>query len=97
MLLKDMFTKDGNFLIPGFDPYRKESSDEYLQYWDSLFYGEDDKYFDYGSVKDAVYSHLVHYIKENNLSPFCDAVTLFYAQEHGRGTKGSYPAIYMWR
>lgn len=26
-----------------------------------------------------------------------DLVRCYYAQQHGSGTKGSYPAIYMWR
>jgi hypothetical protein len=98
MNIKDLFDSKGNFLIKGFDPCRKPDGDvEYNDYWNKLFCDEDDKWGEYGSVKMDVDVNLMKIIKEENWSPFCDAVKLMYAQEHGIGTKGSYPAIYMWR
>jgi len=40
---------------------------------------------------------LVKFVKENKCGPWTDVVKLYYAEEHGSSTKGSYPAIYMWR
>ncbi len=93
-----LFDEEGNFLIKGFDPYRKPKDDpDYDAYWAELFCDENDKWDDYGAVKMEVDCNIRKLIKDNNWSPFCDAVKLMYAQEHGVGTKGSYPAIYMWR
>jgi len=93
-----LFDANGNFLLKGFDPYRKPDNDvAYTEYWDLLFCGENDKWGEYGSVRMDVDANLRKTIETNGWSPFCDAVKLMYAQEHGLGTKGQYPAIYMWR
>lgn len=98
MDIKNLFDSNGNFLIEGFDPYRSPPDNEqYTEYWNKLFCDEDDKWGGYGSVKMDIDANLRKVIKEESWSPFCDAVKLMYAQEHGLGTKGSYPAIYMWR
>ena len=98
MNIKDLFDRHGNFLIVHFDPYRKPDYDEeYTKYWDNLFCGEDDSWGNYGSIKRVVGENLHKIIRAEKWSPFCDAVKLMYAQEHGINTKGNYPAIYMWR
>lgn len=97
MNIQECFDKNGNFTYKWFDPYRyEEDKEEYVKFYNKLFVDWDDKYC-HGSLKDGVKQELKTTIVENNYPPLCDAVRLYYAQEMGENTKGSYPAIYMWR
>lgn len=88
----EAFDENGNFIIKGFDPYRKPDNNvEYDTLWNSLFE-------DSGSLLESISDQdFVMFIATHNCHPFSDVVKLYYAQQHGSGTKGSYPAIYMWR
>lgn len=90
MTLNEIFNKDGNFIENRYDPYR--NGDKYLEIHDFLFDedgGMNEKLWFDGFIGD--------FIKQNNCGPFSDVVKLYWAQEMGMNTKGSYTAIYMWR
>ena len=89
-VFEKIFNSEGNFTLKNFDPYRIGEDKKVLEFRNLLF-SED------GDLHGELIHPLREFIKEKNLSPFCDAVKCMYAEEHGSGTKGSYPAIYMWR
>lgn len=89
MKYEDFFNENGNFIYGRYDPYRV--SDEFEEYHNSIF---DER----SNVRDEVYVALRTWLKSrSNLCYFSDIVTLVHVQNHGLGTKGSYPATYMWR
>lgn len=90
MTLGEIFGKRGNFLNSSFDPYRLDRSNAYsVKVHEFLF--ED------GNLRDGIQSQLRSWADINGCGPWTDVVKLYYAEEHGSSTKGSYPAIYMWR
>lgn len=90
MTLNEIFNKKGNFTLKYFDPYRIDTENqEEVDFYNSIF--EEN-----GSLKLS-HSELASFISDNDFNVFCDAVKLYYAQEHGSKTKRSYPATYMWR
>lgn len=90
MTLNEIFGKKGNFLNSSFDPYRLDRSNAYfVKVHEFLFEDSDLRY--------GLKEELVKFVKENKCGPWTDVVKLYYAEEHGSSTKGSYPAIYMWR
>lgn len=85
-MLSGIFNKDGMFIKKGFDPYRS--------------YGDEFRgriFTDDGNLREDLEQPLIDFIREKNLSPFSDAITLFYANKHGKNTNGQYPATYMWK
>lgn len=50
-----------------------------------------------GELRRSTEILLPHIIRENQWAWDCEAVRCHYAQEHGKQTHGSYPAVYMWR
>lgn len=99
MQIRDCFDSDGNFTLKSFDPYRyEEDCKEYVEFYNCIFYDWNDKW-SHGCVKEDVHKEIWKMVCENmeKYSPFSDIVKLYYAEEMGRNTKGSYPAVYMWR
>ena len=89
MTLKDIFDNDGNFINQNYDPYRHDDDDTVHNF----LFDEDG-----GMNENLWFGNTVSmFIRENGCSPFSDIVKLYWAQEMGINTKGSYPAIYMWR
>lgn len=91
-----VFNKKGNFNLKEFDlerfdPYRRDNENKnHVDLFNLLF---DDR----GNVIDEVRYELESYIKLKNFPALSDAAKLFYAGIHGSNTKGSYPAVYMFR
>ena len=88
MTLINIFNKCGNFINPGYDPFRV--SDKYQEIHDFLF--DDDDGLQYG-----LDVQLHQFINEHKCSWNSDIVRLYWAEQMGINTKGSYPAVYMWR
>lgn len=91
--IEDCFTKNGNFIISDFDPYRTDhdANDDKANLYDFLF--DEDGYAKY-EVRNNVYK----LINQNNWSIWCDAVKYYYAAECiDPNCKGNYTAIYAWR
>jgi hypothetical protein len=84
MEISKYFDKNGSCPSLG-DPYREQTETA------KLIFDED------GDVRYNVYFDLVTFCQNNPVKPFSDAVRIVMAQEMGGNTKGSYPAIYMWR
>lgn len=91
MTLNDVFDAYGNFHKQSYDPYRWQEEDREIH---TFLFDEED-----GHMTDALYcsSAVEDFIRDKEVSPFSDIVKFYWAQQHGLGTKGSYPAIYMWR
>lgn len=90
MNLQQVFNNNGDFIDQGYDPYRRREQDTEIH---NFLFDED------GSLNEKLWfdNVLSEFIRENNC-PWCsDIVKLYWAQEMGINTKGSYPAIYMWR
>lgn len=90
-----VFTKKGKFNLQEFgleyfDPYRSSDNENHVELFELLFDSN-------GNVHDEVRRELESYIKLKNFPALSDAVKLYYAGIHGSNTKGSYPAIYMFR
>jgi len=88
--LKEFLTVRGIFTLNRFDLYRVGTEKENVEFR-SLLFNED------GDLHPELFMPPKELIKEKQWPAFCDAVKCWYAEEHGSGTKGSYPAIYMWR
>jgi len=93
--LERVFDKKGNFnlsefSLTHFDPYRKTNSENYIELFNLLFDND-------SNVLSEVYQALPAFIKSKKLSPFSDAVKLYYGQMHGANTNNSYPATYIFR
>lgn len=102
--LISVFDEKGNF-PEGYDPYRTHYDEEYLnritsphreQYLkdieiQSFLFDED------SSLNEFLHTLLAELISAKGWGWSCDAVRLYYAQEHGKNTSRSYPATYMWR
>lgn len=89
-VFKKVFNEEGNFKLKNYCPYRIGEDKKVLEFHDLLFNER-------GDLNDNLKQPLKDFVLQNNLPPFCDAVKCFYAEEHGGNTKGSYPAVYMWR
>lgn len=91
--LQELFTKDGQFSFQDhYDPYRVgENKSE--KYYHSLLFNEN------GSAKEEIHKLVYDELMANPTAyPFnCDMMCYYHAEQHGMGTKGSYPAIYYWR
>lgn len=97
MKFKNCFDKHGNFKLQGFDPYRYDDSNpEYVEFYNALFEPWDSEYGS-GNLNDETSCCLGAFIHDSGFRWSSDAVKLYYAEEMGRNTKGSYPAVYMWR
>lgn len=88
MILQRIFNNSGDFVNKGYDPYRV--SDKYQEIHDFLF-DED------GGLNYGMDSQLQEFINTNNCRWCSDIVKLYWAECMGVNTKGSYPAVYMWR
>lgn len=88
--LKDCFDKDGEFIIPGFDPFRMKTDDPAEQeLYESLF---DEN----GYLNDR--KGMADLIAKNKWDPWCNAVKCYYASVCiDSGCGGNYTAIYAWR
>lgn len=89
MILKRIFNNSGEFIENGYDPYRLDR-EKYGEIHDFLF-DED------GGLNYGVDQLLSEFINENNCRWYSDIVKLYWAEQMGLNTKGSYPAVYMWR
>jgi hypothetical protein len=90
MTLNEIFGEKGNFINRYYDPYRLDHNNPYdVKVHEFLF--------DNGDLREGVKSLLMKFVADNKCGPWTDVVKLYYAEEHGSSTKGSYPAIYMWR
>lgn len=89
--IEDCFDKNGNFVIPGFDPYRVGDDINKQELYKYLF-DEDG----YANIEPR---HYVYDLIEKNNFPFtCDAVKYYYAAECiDANCKGNYTAVYAWR
>lgn len=88
MILQRIFNNSGDFVDQGYDPFRR--SDKYREIHDFLF-DED------GGLNYGMDSQLAEFINTNNCRWCSDIVKLYWAEQMGINTKGSYPAVYMWR
>lgn len=88
MILQRIFNNSGNFVIEGFDPYRRR--DEDVEMYNFLF-DED------GNLHEGMDDQLQTFINENRCAWHSDIVKLYWANEFAMNTKGNYSAIYMWR
>lgn len=90
--IEDCFTKDGDFIIRDFDPYRTDlDDDDKVELYNYLF-DED------GYAKDEPRYYVYKLINKNNWGVWCDAVKYYYAAECiDPNCKGNYTAIYAWR
>ncbi|MNR04808.1 hypothetical protein D3C85_1207990 [compost metagenome] len=86
--LNKIFDKNGKFQQLCYDPYRVGPEDE--EFHNMIFDAD-------GDILMSVDDRLGTFIAENGLSPFCDAVRLFWAGRFSAATKGNYPAVYSWR
>lgn len=85
--IEECFNINGNFIIPGFDPYRYKGDEKDL--YDFLF--DEDGYAK--RIEDTI--KLIH---QNKWSWDCDAVKYYYAGECiDANCKGNYTAVYAWR
>jgi hypothetical protein len=91
MTLNNIFNKGGNFIDQSYDPYRWQESHRDVH---TFLFDEED-----GSMNEKLWcdGSIGEFITQNRCGPFSDIVKLYWAQEMGTNTKGSYPAIYMWR
>ena len=93
MKLEDLFDEKGWCEGLG-NPYFRDS----LDVQKTIFYMDYDDVNGHGNVRDNVYAWLVNFVKKTKtVEPMSDAVRIIMAQQMGLSTKGSYPAIYMWR
>ena len=90
MILQRIFNNSGDFIDKGYDPYRRRDQDEEIH---NFLFDED------GSLNEKLWfdNALQEFINTNNCKWHSDIVKLYWAHEMGMNTKGSYPAIYMWR
>lgn len=101
--VRGAFDDQGDFVLRGFDPYRRYTEEHMQQYPEQREFGEksikifDALFTDRGSLREAAQLWLTSIINENKWDWGCDAVRCYYAQEHGSNTKDAYPASYMWR
>jgi hypothetical protein len=89
MDLSNIFDKTGNFKLKYFDPYCVANEKE--GHFRSLIFDKS------GNLHDHLEEAIPSFVDENSLSPWCDAVICYHAQQSGNSTKGKYPAIYYWR
>lgn len=91
MILQRIFNNSGDFVDQSYDPYRYDE-ERHSEIHNFLF--EEN-----GSLNDKLWldDSLQEFIRDNNCKWHSDIVKLYWAQEMGMNTKGSYPAIYMWR
>lgn len=92
MILQRIFNNSGDFVDQSYDPYRRSDNLYHVEMHNFLF-DEDGGMVEELWMNDSV----SEFIRENRCGPFSDIVKLYWAQEMGINTKGSYPAIYMWR
>lgn len=88
MILQRIFNNSGDFVEKAYDPYRL---DERFKEMHDFLFDED------GALHWGMDNQLIEFINNNNCRWNSDIVKLYWAQEMGSKTKGSYPAIYMWR
>ena len=88
MILQRIFNNSGNFVDQNYDPYRRR--DEHAEIHNFLF--DEDGNLNYGMDME-----LQTFINDNHCPWHSDIVKLYWAEQMGINTKGSYPAIYMWR
>lgn len=92
-MLREIFDDFGNFRQHAYDPYRIDEDNALLMKHHNYIFDED------GAVRDSVYNEINKFIDKHgrDIGHFADMVRVIMAQDHGIGTKGSYPAVYMWR
>lgn len=88
MKLKDCFTDKGAIK---FDPYRLDENIQSEVMMNGIIFDED------GYLNVGIKSQLCDLIRENNWSPFCDAVGLIHAECFALNTKNNYSTIYYFR
>lgn len=90
MILQRIFNNSGDFIDKGYDPYRRREQDTEIH---NFLFDED------GGLNEKLWfdNALQEFINTNHCHWHSDIVKLYWAQEMGMNTKGSYPAVYMWR
>lgn len=88
MILQRIFNNSGDFIDKGYDPYRWREQDTEIH---NFLFDED------GGLNYGMDDQLVSFINDNRCQWHSDIVRLYWAEQMGINTKGSYPAIYMWR
>lgn len=89
--IEDCFDKNGNFIIPDFDPYRVGNDINKQELYKYLF-NED------GSANPVSLHYVFDLIVKNNFHFTCDAVKYYYAAKCiDPNCKGNYTASYAWR
>jgi hypothetical protein len=89
MILQRIFNNSGNFVDERYDPYRRH--DCHAETHNFLF--DEDGNLNEGSLQDDIRTFII----DNHCPWHSDIVKLYWAEQMGMNTKGSYPAIYMWR
>lgn len=88
--IEDCFDKNGNFVIPNFDPYRVKEDNINEQELYSYLFDEDGYALHDGDIVDILH--------KNNWNWTCDAIKYYYAAECiDANCKGNYTAVYAWR
>lgn len=90
MILQRIFNNSGNFIDQSYDPYRWSENNREIH---EFLFDED------GGLNHDHYcdSTLETFINDNHCPWHSDIVKLYWAHQMGMNTKGSYPAVYMWR
>lgn len=88
MIMQRIFNNSGNFIDQSYDPYRCADRHEEIH---SYLFDED------GGLNIGMDDKIHTFINDNRCSWCSDIVKLYYAEQMGMNTKGSYPAVYMWR
>lgn len=102
--LESMFDANGNFPLY-YDPYRTHYESAIWQTMTSDQQHEHERlmqihnfiFDDKDSLIPFLQKLLADLLKMKQWDWRCDAIRLYYAQEHGKQTSGSYPATYMWK
>lgn len=98
-----IFNADGNFVVAGYDPHGFQiSNPEHVEFHKVLFDSDGNlhEHLD-GNVTDGI-QDIREYIEERfqqnpGMSPFCDAVKLYFAEQASSATCIQYSTASMWK
>lgn len=97
-LINSLFDDNGNYYQTAFDAhrsYRKGMNEAKLPWQKECGRMHEFLFDDNGDLREIVAHQLPHVISERGFGWNCKAVHLYYANEHGKQTSGSYPATWM--
>lgn len=98
-----IFNTDGNFVVAGYDPHGFQISNPEQVAFHRVLFDEDGNLNECldGNLTDGI-QDLGEYIEERfqqnpKMSPFCDAVKLFFAEQASSATSQQYSTASMWK